>query len=149
MQFSLILVVTSILTATLILFAIVYFILRAIFASLKKARIQRLQEIERLRQEELERQRRYEEELAKQKAWERTPIGRFQSITKGVTKGASSTAKGVAEGAGNVLLSGAGILLLIALNKGNTGTHKRGVRVSGYKRSDGTYVKSYTRRKPR
>jgi len=143
MQISLIFLIAGLWTATLIVFAITFFILKVVFASLEKARIQRLQQLELLRQEELERQRRYEEELARQQAWERTPIGRLQSVTKD----ASSVAKGLAEGAGNVLLGGAGLILLIALNKGNTGNKGR-IRVSGYKKGNGTYVKSHTRRKP-
>lgn len=149
MQTLPILFVIGTLTLALLVFLTVYFIVRTIVNELEKAKIRRLQELERLRQQELERQRRYEEALAKQRAWERTPLGRLQSVAKGVSKGGASAEKGVTEGAGKVLLGGAGLLFMIALqNKGSSGGHKGRVRVSGYKRSDGTSVKSYTRRKP-
>lgn len=149
MQTSLILVISGKLTATVLILLIVYSILRTVFVEVEKAKIRRLQELERLRQQELERRRLYEEALAKQRAWEKTPLGRLQSVAKGVSKGGASAAKGVAEGAGNVLLGGAGLLLMMALqNKGSSGGHKGRVRISGYKRDDGTYVKPYTRRKP-
>lgn len=149
MQTSLILVIAGKLTATILVFLIVYSILRRIFFELEKAKIRRLQELERLRQQELERRRLYEEALEKQRAWETTPLGRLQFVAKEASKGGATAAKGVAEGAGSVLLGGASLLLMIALqNKGSSGDHKGRVRVSGYKRDDGTYVKPYTRRKP-
>lgn len=147
MQTSLILVIAGTLTATVLVFLIIYSLFRTIFAELEKAKIRRLQELERLRQQELERQRLYEEALAKQRAWEKTPLGRLKSVTKRVSKGASA-AKGVAEGSGKVLQGGARLLFMMALqNMGSSGGHKGRVRVSGHNRSNGTYVKSYTRRK--
>lgn len=71
MQTSLILVIAGTLTVTVFVFLIIYSLFRAISAELEKAKIRRLHELERLRQQELERQRLYEEALAKQRAWEK------------------------------------------------------------------------------